>query len=301
MRLTLSTEALNSHGFWVCTSGISLDRFLKNPIMLYNHHRTIEGKVDEMLPIGVWKDLQISDRGELTAEPVFDESEEFALRIKSKVEQGILKACSIGISVVETSTDPGMLLPGQTYPTVTKCELKEVSIVDIPSNPEASVVQLMDTTTHEFKPITTMKAEINVKKVLEALGLGEDATEEDILKCIKKMTDKIGELEKDQAERLYHDAEDAVNLAISEGRISEDSKADTLAMYLENPERMGRFLANLKAPEKQAATSLSAMVKPPKGEDIPDWDLCDKNGTLYGIKQNQPEVYAKMYAKKFGK
>ncbi len=53
--------------------------------------------------------------------------------------------------------------------------------------------------------------------------------------------------------------------------------------------------------ERGERASLQAMLKGDKGEDIPDWDLCDKNGTLYAIKQNQPEVYAKMYAKKFGK
>ena len=138
-RIVISDESINSRGFWVKTDGIDLSAFLKNPIMLWNHNRDWNGTINTQLPIGYWKDLRI-ENGVLTGEPVFDEKDEFAVRIKQKYEDGILNACSIGFTAIEWSDAPEMLKPGQSVSTVTRCRLKEISICDIPSNANATVV-----------------------------------------------------------------------------------------------------------------------------------------------------------------
>lgn len=138
-RIVISDESLNSYGFHVRTDGIELDAFMKNPVMLWNHNRDGHGTVNAQLPIGYWKDLRVED-GKLTGEPVFDESDQFAARIMKKFENGVLNACSIGFVPLEWSDAPADLKPGQTMPTVTRCRLLEVSICDIPANPNATVV-----------------------------------------------------------------------------------------------------------------------------------------------------------------
>lgn len=138
-RIVISDESLNSYGFHVRTDGIELDAFMKNPVMLWNHNRDGHGTVNAQLPIGYWKDLRVED-GKLTGEPVFDESDPFAARIMKKFENGVLNACSIGFVPLEWSDAPADLKPGQTMPTVTRCRLLEVSICDIPANPNATVV-----------------------------------------------------------------------------------------------------------------------------------------------------------------
>ena len=125
----LSDESLNSYGFRVLTNGIDIKSFEKNPIMLSMHDRSI-------LPIGKWENLRVEDK-KLLGDAVFDDNDELARKIKSKVEQGILNATSIGIDIVELSEDRDLLEKGQYRPTVTKSRLFEVSIVDIPSNANA--------------------------------------------------------------------------------------------------------------------------------------------------------------------
>lgn len=135
-RVRVTDESLNSYGFWVVTGGIDTADFLKNPIMLWNHNRGWRGTDDEVLPIGVWKDLKM-EGSEMTALPDIDESDDFAKRVASKFAKGHLRAASIGIQVLEWSDDPSLLKQGQTRPTVTKCKLREISLVDIPSNKNA--------------------------------------------------------------------------------------------------------------------------------------------------------------------
>ncbi len=132
MELILSDESLNRYGTRILTKGIKLDSFLKNPVMFYNHDR-------ERLPIGKWENVKKSD-GKLVATPVFDVGDEFAKEVKRKFEEGYLNSASIGILVLGTSNEPELMLQGQSLPTITKCELLEVSVVDIPAN--ASAVKL---------------------------------------------------------------------------------------------------------------------------------------------------------------
>ena len=99
-------------------SVIDLTRFEKNPVMLFNHHRTCMGRRDEILPIGRWEDLKVED-GVLTGVSVFDGKDEFAVKIRDKVEGGFLCGCSVGIRVREWSERPEDLKPGQQYPTAT--------------------------------------------------------------------------------------------------------------------------------------------------------------------------------------
>jgi HK97 family phage prohead protease len=137
--IVLSDETLNRYGYRVLTRGIQLEAFLRNPVMFYNHNRST-------LPIGRWENIRRDD-GKLIATPVFDTADAFALQIKRKFEDGFINAASIGLSVVATSNEQAAMLPGQKWPTVTKCELFEVSIVDIPAN--ANAIKLYKATAAE--------------------------------------------------------------------------------------------------------------------------------------------------------
>lgn len=129
----LSDESINDRGFRIITAGINLDRFKKNPIMLWMHQRDDGWNFSQVLPIGKWENIRKED-GKLVADPVFDENDPFAMMIKSKVENDLLRGCSIGANPVEFSTATKDLEKGQTRATITKCELYEASIVDLPSN-----------------------------------------------------------------------------------------------------------------------------------------------------------------------
>lgn len=128
-RFILHTEALNSHGLWIKTDGIKMERFMANPVMYFNHDMWT-------LPLGRWEDLKV-EGGSISASADIDDSSEYEKRIKGKVDKGYIKAASIGVRILEMSDSPEYLKQGQTRPTITKCELIECSIVDVPANSEA--------------------------------------------------------------------------------------------------------------------------------------------------------------------
>ena len=122
-RMVLSDESLNGRGFRVLTGGIRLDRYAKNPVLLWMHRR---GEV-----MGVVEDLRV-EAGKLTGMPKFDCLTEQSRLLKAQYEAGSVRACSMGIDIyrVETELKPD----GEERPIVTDCELYEVSMVDVPEN-----------------------------------------------------------------------------------------------------------------------------------------------------------------------
>jgi len=129
----LSEETVNDRGYRILTKGIDLERFKKNPVMLWMHRRDNGWDLTQVLPIGIWENIRKED-GKLLADPKFDENDKFAQLIKSKVENDLIRSCSAGINPIEFSSDPKHLEKGQTRATITKCEIYEASIVDMPSN-----------------------------------------------------------------------------------------------------------------------------------------------------------------------
>lgn len=129
----ISTESVNSYGSRVLTSGIDLEQYKRNPVLLWMHRRSWE---QGAMPIGRVENLRVED-GKLIGTPVFDQNDDFAKQIESKWENGFLRMASAGLEPIETTPDPALALPGQTRATVTRSKLIEVSIVDIGGNDDA--------------------------------------------------------------------------------------------------------------------------------------------------------------------
>jgi hypothetical protein len=84
--------------------------------------------------LGRWENIR-QEGDKWLADPVFDSKDPEAAEIKRKYEEGFLHAASIQIDIKETTTQN--LVQGQTRPSISKCEVLEVSIVGIPGNPNA--------------------------------------------------------------------------------------------------------------------------------------------------------------------
>lgn len=134
-RVILSDSSLNRYGFRVITSGLDIEAFKKNPVMLWMHQRD-DGFWTTSIPIGHWEDIQIIG-DELSAIPVFDEADELSKTLKAKYDAGTLRAASIGFKPLLLSEETADLLPGQSSATVLKAEVLEASLVDIPANGNA--------------------------------------------------------------------------------------------------------------------------------------------------------------------
>ena len=135
----VSDESVNSYGFRVLTEGIQLGNFKKNPVMFFNHDTGGSFWYRDPSytgPIGRWENIK-KENGELLAEAVFDQEDPKGKSLHNKVENDFIRAASIGFRVIATSNDPALMEKGQTYPTITKCELMEISVCDIPANKNA--------------------------------------------------------------------------------------------------------------------------------------------------------------------
>ncbi|MCQ2250612.1 MAG: HK97 family phage prohead protease [Bacteroidales bacterium] len=284
------SNSVNSYGFRTMVGGINLERFKANPVMLYQH--------DTERILGHWENIRVED-GKLMADPAFDTDDEEMKPIIGKIERGHLKGCSVGMRVLRFETTPtGEMLAAES-------ELMEASIVTIPSDANALVLYNPDDDRHalsveEFKKLyINMEQNETVNTDNSAVIARLQAQNEEKDRVILELQAQVAQMEATQIDTM-------LNTAVAEGRIGKDEVQlwatlaaldyATVQKVLEMRAKSGETRV-----ERGERTSLQAMVKGDKGEDIPDWDLCDKNGTLYAIKQKQPEVYAKMYAKKFGK
>ena len=249
----LTDESLNSAGFWLKTDGGDLKQFMKNPIMLWSHMRVWKGTEDEVLPIGCWENVAKTESGQIVAEPVFDENDPFAMKIKNKVDGRFIRMASVGIRVVETSADPKHLKPGQTRETITKWKLIEASICDIGRNDNALAFYDGNDNLLTFSgesevdcpvkllvqdsrlKIQDSKEEIannvKMKKIVDLLKLSEAATEDEVAASVTAIISERDALKADKdakdmqlaAERKT-EAETLTDAAIKDGRVNDDEK-----------------------------------------------------------------------------
>ena len=109
-------------------SGCRLDEFRRNPIMLAQH--------DSNSPIGVWPSIQVKNGrlealGEFAPEGVSELADEYCALAKS----GVIKAVSVGF--IPIAHEP-LRAGGRRY---TSWELIELSLVPVPANPNALVIE----------------------------------------------------------------------------------------------------------------------------------------------------------------
>lgn len=236
----------NSYGFKILTNGISLERFKTNPVMLDGHNPS------NLSVIGKWKDIQ-TESGTLSADTDFDTEDENANAIAGKVERGIIKGCSMGISFKRENLnyDGGELI-------LTECELLEASIVAIPSNAnalrlyadgellsETDVKELclniaQNSNKNKFNPLDMNRIQLSQLAFI-ALGFAQtttEATPEEINQAVlglqKAKEDAEAKLKlSEEKVKAFADKEKAskekaitemVDLAVQKGQITADKK-----------------------------------------------------------------------------
>lgn len=147
IEFVMSTESVDRHGTVLRQSGWDLSAFQRNPVMAYQHD-TRSTDPDDYL--GTWEDVRVEE-GRLVGRPNFEPAEvnPKADKIRRKVEHGTLRSVSVGFvpkeahwGEKERGEDPDVLY-------FDRMELLEVSIVGIPSNPDA-VRRSMDDLVAEF-------------------------------------------------------------------------------------------------------------------------------------------------------
>jgi HK97 family phage prohead protease len=292
----------------VLTSGIDTAQFERNPVLLYDHR-------DWDMPPGRWGGLR-KDGARLVAVPEFDENDEKARELKSKVEGGYVNMASIGVVPIEWSEDPELMLPGQTGPTLTKCRLREISITPFGSNLNALRLYDDEGNKLNLNDYSQIKIEKNTQKMNDikiiagALDLSEKATEAEVVKTAlelkeknAKQAEKIAKLEaerKELSDRVDNaEKETLLSAAVADKRISEKEKAVFLKLSVED---IKTALA-----DRKPAVNLKAFAKSgDSDEEVSElvklsWAELDKQGKLVELKEKDFEAFKAKFKKEFGK
>ena len=146
--------------------------------------------------IGRWENVH-KQGVQLIAEAVFDEGVELGKKVKYQVENGFLRSASIGIENMIYEERDGVK-------TVTQCDLFEISIVDMPANENAVKLYAKGS-----KPITSLLQSDSDKndknttgqtlrvRLIDILGLEEDATDNAIINAVKTLLKEPTNVEKE--------------------------------------------------------------------------------------------------------
>lgn len=294
MTFVLSDESVNSHGTWVKTSGINLERFKKNPVMLWSHDSAFP-------PIGKWENIRV-EGDKLLADAVFDEGDALAQAFKRKVESGLLKACSIGFYAKKFSSDVADIKPGQRYETIVEAELIECSLCSIGSNGNAMVLMNAEGERLEMnergfvalgmKLIVNNNNIKNMSEELTQLKADLQAKEDELMK-LRAFKQAQEQAEK---ERLEEARKELIENAINERKINATMKQVWLKLAEDN------FEATKLALEAMPSID-SIHPKNPESKSAfegKSWKELYKQGKLEEYKAMDFEGFKALYKKEFG-
>lgn len=237
--VVISTSRLNSYGTRILTSGINIEQYKRNPILLYMHERgRVIGKIENLRFEG--------DR--LIGTPIFDMEDDEAAKIGRKWDNDFLNMCSGGFEPVELSNDPQYLVPGQSRSTVVRSVLVEVSIADLGSNddslklyePDGKLLKLAAGVESEIVPLLKLEKQpeaetpaeavetkdnnnqtnFTMNKILLTLGLAATANEEDAVNAITKLQESAKKADTIELARI----ETAVDAAIKAHKTTADKR-----------------------------------------------------------------------------
>lgn len=312
-KVRISDESVNCYGTRIITSGIDLSYYKEvNPVLLFMHDRS-KGVV------GVVKNLEVKGT-ELIGELEFDKASPLSEQLEKQYEFGSMRMVSASFRILETSSDKSLLAEGQTRETVTRCQLFEVSCVDIGGNANAIVLSDQEGNTLPLSsdggegtllpllnsessnnPINKVN-EMETKELALSMGLAETATEAEITAKIKEM-----KLAADNAAAVQKSVDNlvlkAVETAISEKRLNAAMKDH----FVELGKKVGLETLLLTLGAMQPQGKVTAVVnhsggrqhrvvsgdKYQKLSEVPADDMLE-------LRENHRDEYIRLYKAEFG-
>ena len=277
--------------------------------------------------IGYVKDIKIEGQ-DVTGELVFDEVSELSKQLKKQWEFGSVKMVSANFQILSTSDDKQLLIEGQERPTVTRCKLVEVSVVDIGGNDDAIVLSHEGETIslsgqnsidgvlpliNNKEPIKKKKMEL--KELAIKLGLKETATEEEVNSKIVSLSatvNKVNDLEA-QVSTLLAEKKNvelaavtaAVSTAISEKRLPAGMKAH----FVELGQKIGLEQLNVTLSAMQPQGKISAtlhrsengqIVSEPADFSKYEKLSCVPSNLMMDLHDNHRDEFVRLYKAEYG-
>lgn len=185
VRLTISTDDVDSFGTRFMPRGAVLDRYLTAPIVLWHHPTESEEPPDPDLAVGRCLRLDVEDH-RIVADVEFESDNPVADKILRKLKTGFLFGCSIG-ALIQQSRPEGSVV------VVERWELCEVSLCFVPSNARALIERAMRAGSlpqpvHAHSSLSASRSQrssaVNPADVLKALGLQEGASYDQVCQAL---------------------------------------------------------------------------------------------------------------------
>lgn len=294
-------SAVNDRGYRLLNSGLDRSRYDKNPVMLHQHD------VDQI--IGHCTSLYISG-SKLMGTFEFDD-DPLSRDIEHKAMNGSLKGVSASFYVRNTENRP----EGEF---VTEWELLEVSLVTLPSNPNA--VKLSSTYGLNLTPeeasgkimqlsASMLPIEQNnpthmitlTKENLTALGLSDEPTQEECNEAVQRIVAERNELSARLEELHAQEGERLITEALASGKITEEAKESFTKLYALDETLCRTLLEALPATPKPRSLSEQLTATQPLAEDkyAASWDELDRKGLLASLKAVDPDRFEEKFRERF--
>lgn len=271
---------INSYGFRVLNAGISLSRFLQNPVMLDEHQNSTASV------IGRWKNITVTGH-QLTAETDFDTNDIKSETIAGKVKRGFVKGASMGIVF-----DPkNMKLAKDGVYELTVCELYEASICAIPSNENALSLYAQDgkrLDESQIKLQLSFLKKLNsmdlLNALIELLGLPTESTEQNVIDAVKTLVEDKQATDTKKVEQMLDLAVSEFNLNATEKdfwRNAATRDFNTVEKILLDPSKKRIYLSKM-------VNNIS------KGEDRTKWSLDDYRKNAPKELEANPDLFNRL-------
>lgn len=321
----LSDSSVNVYGFRLLTEGCLLDEVLKNPIGYYGHE-----KEDGILLR--WEDVKL-DGDKIVGKPVINMEHPRAERTVKEIEEGFLKAASVGhICLIEHRLEDNPNDPENPILVGVKWYYKECSLVDSPGNRSAFVTtELFDgkeqplnlsdlTKTFINKNKSDMK-EISLKitpALVAALSLSDDADGKDVAKRINDLHDRAvkgdkavtenADLKKEikdlKDEKVKAEVSAILDKGLTDKKLTVALKDQLAKTFADNPSEL-KELVDAMQPYNSVVDAIekskSSAQKNVKDLADKSWDELDQSGELQDLKDNDFDTFKLKFKAKFNK
>lgn len=305
MKAVFHTEDINSYGFWIKMSGMNLDRYKKNPILLYDHNSS-------EMSIGRVNNLRV-ENNQLVGDVEFDTEDKIGKKLARKYEKGYMLGFSIGIRITEWSEEKKHIKQGQSSSTATKSELFEISAVNLPSNEDALKLYSKDGKSIKLSGnsenylnsiIPKIQKKSKMKQIAIALGLQEDATEKQIIDAITLLNTKDVKTQ-ELAKKLV---EKEVELTLSYGRskgVINDKNEATYRKAAEKDVDLALELIDgaetkIEKKEEKLSDKIDGQSPKPKTPVVEKtWEQMSED-ELMTLRSDEPKKYVSLFEKQYG-
>jgi hypothetical protein len=311
---TANVQVKNSYNFGVLTSGIDLDRFKKNPIVLKNHSLDY--------PIGTAEDLKFSKDNAEVVVVIDDESDEGLQKLIRDIDKKLYQGLSMYIEPDFDSVEYGVEGFEPNCPVFTRSELMEVSITPLPSNKEClrlshkGEILSMEDVKVKLSVNNNFKNHNSMNKVLLAFiatfKLSANTTEEQVIEKLSTLhadLDELATLRNEKTEWAKKDNEmklsrniELVDNAIAAKKILPAQKEDFVKLAAGDYDAAKKVIDALPVHK-----TLSGLAKDDSGTEDADptkdwkWDDFHKKNPakLTQIKEKDNARYIKLFNERF--